>query len=181
MDSWGRIRQAVCDGHSYEYIYNDQGLLKEKRSSGKCLISYEYDKAGQITKMTDPAGIETLYEYGLMGRTSRIFNLDDLFPSEPLLKTPWGSIGEKNILSRGIVENIRSANTDKTDAEMLLLFAAGGAQVLDDKDVVKYISSMMKGNWGDNEIDPQFVSEGVDDHYRSKGMDKSEIIWRERD
>ncbi len=109
------------------------------------------------------------------------FNLDDLFPSEPLLKTPWGSIGEKNILSRGIVESIRSANTDKTDAEMLLLFAAGGAQVLDDKDVVKYISSMMKGNWGDNEIDPQFVSEGVDDHYRSKGIDKSEIIRRERD
>lgn len=109
------------------------------------------------------------------------FDLDDLFPSEPLLKTPWGSIGEKNILSRGIVESIRSANTDKTDAEMLLLFAAGGAQVLDDKDVVKYISSMMKGNWGDNEIDPQFVSEGVDDHYRSKGIDKSEIIRRERD
>ena len=73
-DSLGRIRQAVCDGHSYEYIYNDQGLIKEKRSSGKCLISYEYDKAGQITKMTDPAGTETAYEYDLMGRTSRIFN-----------------------------------------------------------------------------------------------------------
>ena len=73
-DSLGRIRQAVCDGHSYEYIYNDQGLLKEKRSSGKCLISYEYDKAGQITKMTNPAGTETAYEYDLMGRTSRIFN-----------------------------------------------------------------------------------------------------------
>ena len=73
-DSLGRIRQAVCDGYSYEYIYNDQGLLKEKRSSGKCLISYEYDKAGQITKMTDPAGTETAYEYDLMGRTSRIFN-----------------------------------------------------------------------------------------------------------
>ena len=73
-DSLGRIRQAVCDGHSYEYIYNDQGLLKEKRSSGRRLISYEYDKAGQITKMTDPAGTETAYEYDLMGRTSRIFN-----------------------------------------------------------------------------------------------------------
>ena len=73
-DSLGRIRKAVCDGHSYEYIYNDQGLLKEKRSSGKCLLSYEYDKVGQITKMTDPAGTETAYEYDLMGRTSRIFN-----------------------------------------------------------------------------------------------------------
>lgn len=73
-DRLGRIRQAVCDGHSYEYIYNDQGLLKEKRSSGRHLISYEYDKAGQITKMTDPAGTETAYEYDLMGRRSRIFD-----------------------------------------------------------------------------------------------------------
>lgn len=29
-DSLGRIRQAVCDGHSYEYIYNDQGLLNRE-------------------------------------------------------------------------------------------------------------------------------------------------------
>lgn len=46
-DSLGRLIQAVCDGHSYEYGYNDEGQLKEKRSSGKRLISYEYDKAGQ--------------------------------------------------------------------------------------------------------------------------------------
>ncbi len=37
-DSLGRITRAVCDGHSYEYIYDKQGNLKEKRS-GKRLVS----------------------------------------------------------------------------------------------------------------------------------------------
>ena len=73
-DSLGRIKQAVWDGHSYEYEYNEQGLLKEKRSSGKRLVSYEYDKAGRITKLTDPSGTETVYEYDILGRTSRIMS-----------------------------------------------------------------------------------------------------------
>ena len=34
-DSLGRLTHAVCNGHSYEYIYNDQGRLKEKRSGGR--------------------------------------------------------------------------------------------------------------------------------------------------
>ena len=70
-DSIGRITRAVCDGHSYEYSYNEQGRLKEKRSSGKRLISYEYDKAGQITQITDPAGVSTRYEWDILGRVVR--------------------------------------------------------------------------------------------------------------
>ena len=73
-DSMGRLVQAVGNGHSYEYEYNEQGYLKEKRSSGKRLISYEYDKAGNIICMTDPAGVKTYYSYDLLGRTSRIYN-----------------------------------------------------------------------------------------------------------
>ena len=73
-DSMGRLVQAVGNGHSYEYEYNGQGYLKEKRSSGKRLISYEYDKAGNITYMTDPAGVKTCYSYDLLGRTSRIYS-----------------------------------------------------------------------------------------------------------
>ena len=71
-DSLGRLTHAVCNGHSYEYIYNDQGRLKEKRSGGRRLISYTYDRAGKITEMTDPAGVTTHYEYDILGRTSRI-------------------------------------------------------------------------------------------------------------
>ncbi len=73
-DSLGRVTRAVCDGHSYEYVYDKQGNLKEKRSAGKTLISYSYDKAGQITEIKDPAGVSTCYEYDILGRKSRIYN-----------------------------------------------------------------------------------------------------------
>ena len=73
-DSLGRLTRAVCDGHSYEYHYNEQGLLKEKRSSGKRLISYEYDNAGQMIRMTNPEGITVSYEDDRLGRMSRIYN-----------------------------------------------------------------------------------------------------------
>ncbi len=73
-DSLGRLTHAVCDGHSYEYLYNEDGQLKEKRSGGRRLISYAYDEAGQIRELTDPAGVTTCYEYDLLGRTSRIYS-----------------------------------------------------------------------------------------------------------
>ena len=55
-DSLGRVVRAVGNGHSYEYIYDEYGNLKEKRSSGRRLVSYTYDKAGQIKEIKDPAG-----------------------------------------------------------------------------------------------------------------------------
>ena len=73
-DSIGRLVQAVCGGHSYEYLYNEKGELKEKRSGGRRLISYVYDKAGKISRITDPSGTQTCYEYDIMGRTSRIYS-----------------------------------------------------------------------------------------------------------
>ncbi len=77
-DSLGRVTRAVCDGHSYEYVYDPQGNLKEKRSSGRRLISYAYDKMGQVTEIKDSAGACTRYEYDILGRRSRIYNDDGL-------------------------------------------------------------------------------------------------------
>jgi len=37
---------------------------------GYRLIFYEYDKAGQITAMTDPAGVTTCYQYDENGNVS---------------------------------------------------------------------------------------------------------------
>ena len=77
-DSLGRVTRAVCDGKSYEYIYDAYGNLKEKRSNGKRLVSYTHDRAGQITEIRDPTGVSTRYEYDILGRRSRIFNDDGL-------------------------------------------------------------------------------------------------------
>ena len=67
-DSLGRVTRAVCDGKSYEYIYDAYGNLKEKRSNGKRLVSYTHDRAGQITEIRDPEGVCTRYEYDILGR-----------------------------------------------------------------------------------------------------------------
>ena len=77
-DSLGRVTRAVCDGKSYEYIYDAYGNLKEKRSNGKRLVSYAHDRAGQITEIRDPEGVCTRYEYDILGRRSRIYNNDGL-------------------------------------------------------------------------------------------------------
>lgn len=77
-DSLGRVTRAVCDGKSYEYIYDAHGNLKEKRSNGKRLVSYAHDRAGQITEIKDSAGVCTRYEYDILGRRSRIYNNDGL-------------------------------------------------------------------------------------------------------
>ena len=72
------MTRAVCDGKSYEYIYDAYGNLKEKRSNGKRLVSYTHDRAGQITEIRDPAGVCTRYEYDILGRRSRIYSNDGL-------------------------------------------------------------------------------------------------------
>ena len=77
-DSLGRVTRAVCDGKSYEYIYDAYGNLKEKRSNGKRLVSYTHDRAGQITEIRDPTGVSTRYEYDILGRRSRVYNNDGL-------------------------------------------------------------------------------------------------------
>ncbi|MBR3602128.1 MAG: RHS repeat protein [Lachnospiraceae bacterium] len=38
-------------------------------------LAYEYDPAGRIRSMTDPAGVTTRYEYDLLGRMNRITQL----------------------------------------------------------------------------------------------------------
>ncbi len=63
---------AVCDGQAYEYAYDSQGNLKEKRVNGKLLVFYTYDNTGNITEIKDPAGISPRYEYDLLGRMTCI-------------------------------------------------------------------------------------------------------------
>ena len=77
-DSLGRLVHAVCNGHAYEYAYDSQGNLKEKRSNGKLLVSYTYDSTGNITEIKDPAGVSTRYEYDLLGRMTCIHSGQDM-------------------------------------------------------------------------------------------------------
>ena len=52
-DRLGRIRQAVCDGHSYEHIYNDQGME----------VWYRYDSQDRIQEINYGNYVDTQYDY----------------------------------------------------------------------------------------------------------------------
>ncbi len=68
----------MCNGHAYEYAYDSQGNLKEKRSNGKLLVAYTYDSTGNSTEIKDPAGASTRYEYDLLGRMTCIHSGQDM-------------------------------------------------------------------------------------------------------
>lgn len=86
-------------------------------------------------------------------------------------------------------DRLRKSNPDKTDAQMMLLSAAGVAQFRydlgnDEKDPVedtkKFVGSLIKGNWGDNENDSKYIIDGTEYYYETNGIDKKEMIRKER-
>ena len=56
----------------YEYAYYPGGLLKEKKASGRALVSYEYDAFGKKTAQTDLTGKRTDYRYHENGMLSQV-------------------------------------------------------------------------------------------------------------
>ena len=85
------------------------------------------------------------------------------------------------IIGMSGVSALRNAYPDKTDAEMFCLIGAGVAQLKSDNfNVPKYIGNILNGNWGDNVGDSKMISDGFNDYYGAKGIDKAQIIKEER-
>ena len=60
-ESWeyspqGLLTSAIGGGMRYEYAYYTHGSLKEKRASGRTLLSYTYDADGRRTSQRDLTG-----------------------------------------------------------------------------------------------------------------------------
>ena len=76
-ESWeyspqGLLTSAIGGGMRYEYAYYANGSLKEKRASGRTLLSYTYDADGRRTSQRDLTGRVTQYQYTLGGQLSRV-------------------------------------------------------------------------------------------------------------
>ena len=122
------------------------------------------------------------YYYGYNGAAYfKGFDFDDIDFLEDL-KIEIPIFGEVDVDKsyRMAVDELRKNNTDKTDAEIMLLMSAGMAQFLSDKNVEKYIENALNGYWGDNPEDSAYASEGINDYYSVKGVKKAEIIEEER-
>lgn len=104
------------------------------------------------------------------------------FDFDKYWKTAAVSAVHNPILSSGLltyesaITGLRKLNPDKTDAELLCLMGAGGAQLIDNKDLLE----LLQGNWGDNAGDSDYMSEGFNDYYKLKGIDKAKMIEKER-
>lgn len=68
-------------------------------------------------------------------------------------------------LTEKSIDVLRAATPGMTDTERFLLFGAGGAQVLDDKDIGKYVGNLISGGYGDNSGDAKQIKDGIEDAY----------------
>ena len=76
-ESWeyspqGLLTSAIGGGMRYEYAYYANGSLKEKRASGRTLLSYTYDADGRRTSQCDLTGKITQYQYTPGGQLSQV-------------------------------------------------------------------------------------------------------------
>ena len=77
MESWqydhmGQLSSAISAGMKYEYSYYPGGLLREKRASGRTLMSYTYDLDGRKISQRDLTGKSTGYAYNRNGMLSQV-------------------------------------------------------------------------------------------------------------
>ena len=61
-----------------EFQYTPDSLLVSRTRNGKPYISYEYNKNGAVTKVTDGSGISTTYGYDTNGRMKTVSDNGDL-------------------------------------------------------------------------------------------------------
>jgi len=60
----------------YDYTYYPDGSLKEKRASGKTLVSYAYDLNGNKIEQTDISGKKTRYSYNQRNLLELVYDND---------------------------------------------------------------------------------------------------------
>lgn len=68
----GLLKYAIAGGMRYDYTYDACGRLKEKKASGKCLLSNSYDLNGNRIRQRDVTGKETNYVYDINDRLIQI-------------------------------------------------------------------------------------------------------------
>lgn len=128
------------------------------------------------------------YSFGYIGAGYwKDFDFDDIGESASaiLAAIPMNNnLARKTLYTYAIssgVTALRTANPDKTDAEMFCRFGAGAAQLKSDGfDVGKYIENVSNGNWGDNVGDSEMIGDGFNAYYGAHGIDKEQIIKEER-
>lgn len=70
----GLLKAAIFQGMRYNYVYDVMDRLIEKRASGRTLLSYVYDRNGNLWKQKDITGKETEYVYTVAGEIKEVWD-----------------------------------------------------------------------------------------------------------
>uniref|UniRef100_UPI0025EEFB84 DUF6531 domain-containing protein n=1 Tax=Selenomonas sp. TaxID=2053611 RepID=UPI0025EEFB84 len=70
----GQLTAAIADGMDYRYTYDKDGLLLNKKASGRTLLAYTYDELGRKTSQTDITGRKVKYQFDKSNRLVDIRN-----------------------------------------------------------------------------------------------------------
>lgn len=94
----GSLKEATGGGITYRYEYTGTGLLKSKRSLGKRLLDFVYDKNQNVIRMADLTGKSTAYAYAPLDRLERV---EDMESGEALAVYRYIPSGQKESLCLG--------------------------------------------------------------------------------
>ncbi|NRT79266.1 RHS repeat-associated core domain-containing protein [Clostridium beijerinckii] len=68
----GTLKSAYTGNMKYEYVYNIEGMLESKSTSGRTLLRYTYDKNNNIKTIKDITGKSSIYSYDEANRVKLI-------------------------------------------------------------------------------------------------------------
>ena len=128
-DSMGRLKSAIGGGMRYEYSYYQNGLLREKKASGRTLLSYAYDLDGNKVSRRDITGKETGYVYNKDGQLTGVTD-----NGQPLATYRYHADG--NVESLTIGKSLTTRYGYDTDRNLQSLQTTDGDSVLADSTFV---------------------------------------------
>ena len=70
----GLLKSAISGGMRYSYTYDAMNRLREKCASGRKLLTFVYDKNGNLTAQEDVTGKVTEYRYNLLDQVTEVWD-----------------------------------------------------------------------------------------------------------
>ena len=94
------LKSAISGGMRYSYTYDIMGRLREKRASGRKLLSFVYDRNGNLTGQEDVTGKVTEYRYNLLDQVEEVWDSGNRTEKQQLSGRTLYQYDSQNQLSR---------------------------------------------------------------------------------
>lgn len=114
----GSLKEVAGGGMIYHYDYTAAGLLKERSSNGRPLLTYSYDKNRNLKEMIDAVGNVTAYTYDSLNRMHQVGTGNMEAPLAVYEYTPDGQVDSLHYQN-----GVKTSYTYQDDGQMESLVA----------------------------------------------------------